>query len=297
MADPANLTDSPDLGPPPIAHFEEGDPIKFDVRDIRRAPKDNVSSTESSDPPLSANLETRRRRRESSHSKGTSSKAVDSEAAKAVGITQATGDLSQPVKAGAKRKLNARDEDEKHLREVEKDDFQFQRKEIAKPTGDKVSKTASQKLSDRPSSRTERIREVSKENSATVPSAARRALGPKSTNTDPQSPAKAKIFGMNDKPIASRETLAQRIRDRDRQKEKPRAKTPVEPLRPTVEMTKIKAPNVPTSHEPETPAAPPLDLFSPTSTEPSARQEGRGDTPPPPDLGYVTVTGSFVRAS
>ena len=47
---------------------------------------------------------------------------------------------------------------------------------------------------------------------------------------------------------------------------------------------------------PETPA-PPNDLFSPVSSEPSADRVESRDTPPPPDLGPDTGTGSFGRAS
>lgn len=190
-----------------------------------------------------------------------------------------------------------RDEDEQPLRAIEKDDFQFERKEAPKLTVDKSSKTTISKGLDRPLSRAERNRGTAKENGASVSSAGRRALGPKSANTDPQSPAKVSVVGANDKPTFTREILAQTTRDQDSQREKPRAKTPVEPTKLTARSIKVKRPDNPISHEPETPAPPPLDLLSPASTEPSARQEGRGDTPPPPDLGPDTGTGSFGRAS
>ena len=297
MADPSNLTDSPDLGPPPVAHFEEGDPIKFDAQDSRRVSIDSGSVTKSSDPPLSANLETRRKRRESNYAKDTSSKLISQEAAKSVNGSQICADSSQPVKAGAKRKLNVRDEDEQPVKEVEEDDFPFERKETLKPIGDKVGKTTISKLPDRPSSRTERSRGTAKENGVSTSSTGRRALGPKSANTDPQSPAKVNIVGANDKPVSTKEILAQKARNNDQQREKPRAKTPIEHTKLTAPSTKVKGLDVVPSHEPETPAPPPLELLSPTSTEPSARQEGRGDTPPPPDLGPATGTGSFGRAS
>ena len=123
-------------------------------------------------------------------------------------------------------------------------------------------------------------------------------LGAKSVNTDPQSPAKLNKMGASGKPLETRTLLAQKARDRERQKDKAPPKNPIEPIKAAAETTKAKPPEVITSSEPETPAAPPLDLFSPTSTEPStARVEGRGDTPPPPDLGPDTGTGSFGRAS
>lgn len=286
--------DSPDLGPPPIAHFEEGDPIKPDTQEGRRTCDKDILRTESSDKPLSANLETRRRRRESSHAKDTLSQNIDCDAAKSSDVTPNVSLSSQSVKAGAKRKLNVREENEQPLKEIEWDGFQFERKEATKPIADKASKKASSRLSDRPPTRTERLRGTAYENNASVSSAGRRALGPKSTNADPQSPAKLSVVGASDKPIPIRDTLLQKAKFKDQNREKPRAKTPIEPVAPG---TKVKRLDVVISHEPETPAPAPLDLLSPASTEPSARQEGRGDTPPPPDLGPDTGTGSFGRAS
>ena len=48
---------------------------------------------------------------------------------------------------------------------------------------------------------------------------------------------------------------------------------------------------------PETPAPPLLELFSPELSEPSAARAESRDTPPPPELGPDTGTGSFGRAS
>ena len=296
-ADPANLTDSPDLGPPPVAHFEEGDPINFDGRGSRRASRSITLSTDPRDPLLPANLETRRRRRESTHSKDTASRDVDAGPDKLLNTTTAIEAPSQPLKAGAKRKWNGKDEGEHPSKELEKDHFQFSRKEATASVGEKFSRSAAQKLSERPPSRTDRVREASKESSTAITSSSRRALGPKSANTDPQSPAKLKNAKTSNEPIATKENLAQKIRDRSQQKEKPRTKTPLEAARLIVEPTRVKEPDALASHEPETPAPAGLDLLSPTSTEPSARQEGRGDTPPPPDLGPGTGTGSFGRAS
>ena len=48
---------------------------------------------------------------------------------------------------------------------------------------------------------------------------------------------------------------------------------------------------------PETPAPPLPQIFSPELSEPSAARPESRDTPPPPDLGPDTGTGSFGRAS
>ena len=106
FADPANTTDSPDLGPPPVAHFDEGDPIKFDATQ-----KLSPESVEDAQPQLSANLETRKRRRESSHRMdvGVRNANVDSyENTASIAPAMAP---SQPMKPSTKRKFNAREED------------------------------------------------------------------------------------------------------------------------------------------------------------------------------------------
>lgn len=112
FADPANTTDSPDLGPPPVAHFEEGDPIKFDPSQDETSRKESAESTEEAHPKLSVNLETRKKRRESSHRR-----EVDVENGKPDSTTSTASkttavSTSQPLKSGAKRKLNVRDDDQ-----------------------------------------------------------------------------------------------------------------------------------------------------------------------------------------
>lgn len=106
FTDPANTTDSPDLGPPPIAHFDEGDPIKFDATQ-----KLSHESVEDARPKLPTNLETRKRRRESSHQidVGVKNASIDSHEYTAPIATALAP--SQPMKPSTKRKFNARDED------------------------------------------------------------------------------------------------------------------------------------------------------------------------------------------
>ena len=107
FADPANTTDSPDLGPPPVAHFDEGDPIKFHATQ-RLSPE----STEDAQQKLSVNLETRKRRRESSHQidVGVKNANIDShEYTASIATAMAP---SQPMKSSTKRKFNARDDDD-----------------------------------------------------------------------------------------------------------------------------------------------------------------------------------------
>ena len=172
MADPANVTDSPDLGPPPVAHFEEGDPIKFEHNQVKRTASE---ATDELQPSLSANLETRRKRRESSHHLETSRAA----------IADTNSGTGQPLKSGAKRKLNARD-DEDPVEKIssEKDDFRFNRRSAAAPTGersleaDKKGQSIIQKVSQDLATVREMSRDKSKATPLTTTAIARKALGP-----------------------------------------------------------------------------------------------------------------------
>lgn len=110
-ADPANITDSPDLGPPPVAHFEQGDPIKFDPSPEESSGQIPSADAEEAHPALSANLETRKKRRESSHRREGGTSRANLDCIKAQSSKEAVG-VSQPLKSGAKRKLNVREEGE-----------------------------------------------------------------------------------------------------------------------------------------------------------------------------------------
>ena len=107
LSDPANITDSPELGPPPIAHFEDGDPIKFDVS---KESREMTSTTVEQNARLSANLETRKRRRESTHRKENDSRKPTSSPEKPKSYPGPRPDAEQPLKIGAKRKLNVHEE-------------------------------------------------------------------------------------------------------------------------------------------------------------------------------------------
>ena len=107
FTDPANTTDSPDLGPPPVAHFDEGDPIKFDATQ-----KLSPESVEDAQLKLSTNLETRKRRRESSHQKDVGVKNVDMDSHEYTASVATALAASQPMKPSTKRKLNVRDDDD-----------------------------------------------------------------------------------------------------------------------------------------------------------------------------------------
>jgi hypothetical protein len=174
LGDPANATDSPDLGPPPIAHFEEGDPIKFDHNQTALSRKDVSPNAEEEHPPLPANLETRKKRRESAHHLETSRSAT----------TDTTSTTGQPLKTGAKRKLNTRDDDDPAEKINEKDAFRFNRKHVASTMvensleADEKGKSIIRKVSQDLATVREMSRDKSKEAPLIAITTARKALGP-----------------------------------------------------------------------------------------------------------------------
>ena len=115
-------------------------------------------------------------------------------------------------------------------------------------------------------------------------------------NTDPvNSPVKVSRFS-KDKVAEAKDDLVKIVRERNRPNNKTRPKNPG--ITKEKEMvTKDTEVRKPLEAPPETPAAHPSDLFSPGPSEPSAARPDSRDTPPPPDLGPDTGTGSFGRAS
>ena len=119
--------------------------------------------------------------------------------------------------------------------------------------------------------------------------------GAESINTDPtNSPAKVSRFG-KDKVPGAKDDPAKIVRERNRLKDKTRPKDVII-TREQDAVTKGIEVKKPVEAPPETPAPPP-DLVSPGPSEPSAARPDSRDTPPPPDLGPDTGTGSFGRAS
>ena len=135
LPDLGNVTESPELGPPPVAHFDDGDPIKQDP--IRMGLREDPLPTgaEAEDKEIAhglgfANLETRRKRRGSSLTRD--AKTAEDQAALKETQTSETRDsiAGQPLRAGAKRKLSLRDEDESAAQRnlPDSDGFAFSRK-------------------------------------------------------------------------------------------------------------------------------------------------------------------------
>ena len=128
-----------------MAHFDEGDPIKFDPKPERPSSKTTSGAREQSRP-LPANLETRKKRRESSHHRDTGDKKSDTQASEATAPIDSGAAKGQPLKTGAKRKLNVRDEEEEMGRSNDQEMFQFK------------SKTADLRMSESASTKSTTIR-------------------------------------------------------------------------------------------------------------------------------------------
>lgn len=136
LSEPTNDDNSPDLGPPPIAHFVEEDPIKFNPSDTQSEHGQGLDGIHEISAMLSSNLETRKKRRDSTG-------VPDFERAGRFGskIGQAIEPSSavfhdspeQTLRASAKRKLDARDVEERFrsTRPTKVDDFTFQRNAAA----------------------------------------------------------------------------------------------------------------------------------------------------------------------
>ncbi|KAK4992391.1 hypothetical protein LTR50_001150 [Elasticomyces elasticus] len=286
LSDQSN--ESPDLGPPPVAHFECDDPIKFDpaVRENRPDSQTRAEDAELLPTTLSVNLETRRKRKDLQPKleiRRTSLAVVPPQEPDEV----ADDAPAQPLRTSAKRKLSVRDADDA-LVAIPKGDFRFSRKSVlldakearAKPAG---SGKTTPEITEQPDEN-ERVQ-------ALVPKTERKVLGDKSVNLSPR-----KVSGPL-KDVTRDPKKVPSLKPTDRSQMKNEKTSPTKPIQvPMMQETPIEetielGPTIAeaTTLPPKTPAS--LDLFSPaSSTEPSvARPEGR-DTPPPADLHRTTST-------
>ena len=119
-----------------------------------------------------------------------------------------------------------------------------------------------------------------------------------SVNTDPMnSPLKVSRFSRDkDKITEVKDDLAKVSRERNRPKEKARPKDPMVAKETEVAIQEAEV-KEPIEARPKTPTPPASEVLSPGFSELSAARAGSRDTPPPPDLGPDTGTGSFGRAS
>jgi hypothetical protein len=267
-------TDSPDIGPPPVSNFINEDPVKIDL------PNRNEATNEDSpeiDPTRSINLEQRRKRKDSTEQQ-TQRRPSRFEP----GPSHSGREVAQSLKTGAKRKLSTRDDEDgptsAKAMETSPDDFKYTRRNTEDQSSSKALAA-----SENPAAKAPREIAVAKgtareRTTSSVLTNSRKALGPKTTNTDlansPRKTAKPPLFeesSSNKRDPAKKDLLRERVRER---------RSEVVPSKQFVEPDLA---DVNIEQEPETPAA--LDLFSPPESGSSAIRPESRDTPPPPDLG------------
>ncbi|KAI4752895.1 hypothetical protein E4T52_10124 [Aureobasidium sp. EXF-3400] len=264
---------SPDIGPPPIVHFDNEDPIKFDPlcteadqTDYAEHEDQPTSDNDESLPTkLSVNLETRRKRRDSK---------VQLRRSSLLPPDLDEDDQPQLTRTSAKRKLSVRDVEDDVEKRVSKDDFKFSRR----------SSIAADSKNTEPVTAPTNILEET-ETPALLPE--RKVLGNKSVNVSPRKLSRSgKGKGdlkKEDGPLKPATKTTDRRKSRNPAKSVSIATTEPETIMRTIE---IALPSELTLEDMEdlAPKTPLPEFFSPTPSEPSAaRDEGR-DTPPPSGL-------------
>lgn len=133
---------SPDLGPPPVAHFEDEGPIKFQSQPNQT--EDTVEQDQDGpNPALSINLETRKKRRDSNAKISIRRMSVFQSPPEGGEEGTTPSNDQSAIRTGAKRKLSAREEEESQDTGVEPqgDDFRFSRRTTSS-TSDDTAKDA-----------------------------------------------------------------------------------------------------------------------------------------------------------
>ncbi|KAL9049455.1 MAG: hypothetical protein Q9206_005518 [Seirophora lacunosa] len=316
LSDSDDLADSPDLGPPPIAHFEAGDPIKFEASHHGSPRKERSESAGLLNPALLANLETRRKRRESSRQGEIDSSGTKDFPATILELLRDTDSPEHTLKSGAKRKFGAREDNEQpemHGTSKKDDDFEYNRilehhAERSEPGISQPEKQAEQDTNHETAKIKERSRGRPKIN-ANPSVSSRNVLAPKSVNTDPvSSPVKMNRLATGDKAGPLKPDKISKPRDRSRARDQPASQRFARPAKaPQAEVPEPRAgttigEQAPPSRLPAKSLAPaPPDPCSPDDCEPpTARAESR-DTPPPadldPEMANTHAFGSLGRAS
>lgn len=265
LDDETAASDSPELGPPPIAHFDVAEPINFAPAPT---PIDRTAQTadvhmghEEDIKPLPDNLERRRRRRESALM-GDMSNLISSDIEIANPAKQ-----SMSLKTGAKRKLDVREDGDVEESEQSKlDDFAFQKQSFAsealqaRPRGSRFTKSSTVQTP----SMVEELGSTTK-----LESGNRTVLAPKSTN----SPSKSRRTMTSDKTCLPKGEVATRAKGQEKlEHANMKARVVESSLTPdSAEVEEIVVLQERTGVEPapKTPAG--FDLLSPVSTEPSIR--------------------------
>jgi hypothetical protein len=279
--------ESPDLGPPPVARFDYEDPVKQASPSPVRAAAP-VGDEDVLPASLAVNFETRRKRKDGSSRLEIRRHSI---LPQSPGKAEGEPPASAILRTGAKRKLADRESD-KPIKPPSNGDFTFSRKANGDDARGAGRKMASAARTDEPV--------------PTSPKPSRKVLGDKSVNMSPKKASSKMEKPDKDKDDTEKPTAVQCLEEKDhaagrrrRTSSIPLPSPPRNDVVNTVEILPLADDSVPTTVEtdPKTPAT--LDLFSPTTSEPSGKPEGRGDTPPPADLSALSITtdGGDVRPS
>jgi hypothetical protein len=274
--------ESPDLGPPPVAHFDYRDPVKAPQSPsaTRTSP---VEEEEEVLPGLGINLETRRKRKA-----GRPNLEIRRRSILPQSPGKQDGEGSTILRTGAKRKLADRDMD-KPIRPLVKDDFTFSRRAASQDS--KAAET--QITATSPKEQAHSADQQNAEQSVPEIKPARKILGDKSVNMSPRKVGARRDKSLKDGEKAekpSAETPASTLQARARARRVSSLPLPSPPRESVVEHVDPAPPSDPKTATlpPITPAPP--DLFSPATSEPSAKgDDGRAGTPPPSDLSTMSV--------
>lgn len=314
-----------------MATFDEGDPIKYDNSAPPAEAQTELPDCENMRLPFAANLETRRKRRESSHHPevGQLSSSSESRPPQTVGGHIPVRGV-QPLKAGAKRKFNVRDDDEgndvvsvmaqetlKPVRKVESPTMSEPERNIV-DSGAKRLTTHDNLQRQTPDYRTVPSHQgSSKDSVASSGIKGRKALVPsmspsnscyqvrvadellESVNTDPvHSPAKVRKSIVGDKPADGKDHTSKKPKEQEQPKAKSFSRKNDRATKKAVSNEVASPLAQVTATRPETPASFPVDTLSPHSSERSSSRPKSQDTPPPPDLDSGTTTfGTLGRGT
>ncbi|KAK6439627.1 hypothetical protein LTR95_004160 [Oleoguttula sp. CCFEE 5521] len=275
-------TESPDLGPPPIARFECQDPIKFDAQGnvASSKPQESTENEEELPANLSVNLETRRKRKDGHPRLEIRRHSIVPPPSPSKSDVEVVAPI---LRTGAKRKLADRDL-EKPVKAPGKTEFLFSRK-IASDATMTAAQHAEEPSMEIPAPKLS-------------PKISRRVLGDKSVNLSPRKVALLAGKPEKDdgkKPAVSKLDLTKdRVPRRSRLSQVPLPPSAQPPAIATIEipLAGVTATNEPA---PQSPVAP--TIFSPTPSEPSMHANGSRDTPPPGDLSSLSnsTTASVIE--
>ncbi|KAK8228270.1 hypothetical protein HDK77DRAFT_415987 [Phyllosticta capitalensis] len=270
--------DSPDLGPPPVAHFADEDPIKFDPAPATEPEsRTGVDRVDENELPIisTVNLEKRRKRRDSAKLDIRKMSVFQEPEDEAENARKGEDEETQAMRTGTKRKLSLTTEDlQSEDANVDvREDFRVSRRRSSNRSAEKISVPQPPEL--KPNGKLDMLVE-----------AERKALGDK-TNTSPKkvmrSSSSAEEKPEAKKPTLTKETSRSRARDRRAKSSQIVHIAPADP-NATAETRDVVVSMEPPEVDlhPKTPAG--LDLFSPASNEPSAEKRETKDTPPPTGL-------------